>query len=401
MRVARRQLVLAVDVGTTKVSALVGEARPDDDLAVIGIAATPVVGMRRGLVFEVERVALAIRDAVNRANSMAGTELAVAGISVNGDHLTLTPGRAEIPVRTGTVREEDVRMAIHKASQIKLPADHEVVEVIRRGIAVDGFRGVNDPVGMVGHALAAEVFVVSGLSMVLRNLRRVVTMAGITPIGFTAGIKAAADGVLGNDDRQLGVVLLDVGGGTTGIAVYRGGHLQHLGVVPIGGEAITSDLAVGLGVVAAQAERLKLEYAQVGGGRDGTVELHSVNGQSLKRIEVGELEEIVQARVEEWATFIEDQLRQVEWTKGPAAGVVVTGGGSSLKGLVSFLEERWGWPARIGQPKVLKGLSDLTRNPGYSTVVGLARGLVGPEALTAAGGGWWTWVRLFMRRWLR
>ncbi len=397
---AKRQLVLAVDVGTTKVSALVGEGRQDNELAVLGIAATPVVGMRRGLVFEAERVALAIRDAVNRANSMASTDLSVAGVSVNGDHLKITPGQAKISLRTGSVRAEDLRLAIQKACQVKLPADHEVVQVIRRGVAVDGFRGVVDPVGMVGHRLEAEVFVVSGLGTVLRNLRRVVAMAGLTPVGFIAGARAAADGVLADDDRQLGVVLLDIGGGTTGVTIYRGGHLQHLGVVPIGGEAITADIAVGLGVVAAQAERLKLEYAHLGEADGGSVEVRTVNGQSVKRIEFGELQEILDARIEEWAGFVEDQLRLVEWAKGPAAGVVVTGGGALLKGMGPFLEARWGWPVRLGGPQGLQGLSDLSRSPGYSTVVGVARGLLA-TGMERGSRDLWSRVSLFITRMLR
>jgi len=397
---AKRQLVLAVDVGTTKVSALVGEGRQDNELAVMGIAATPVVGMRRGLVFEAERVALAIRDAVNRANSMASTEVSVAAISVGGEHLKITPGQARVALRSGSVRAEDVRLVIQKACQVKLPLDHEVVQIIRRGIGVDGFRGVMDPIGMVGHRLEAEVFVVSGLSTVLRNLRRVVAMAGLTPISLVAGARAAAEGVLGDDDRQLGVVLLDIGGGTTGVTIYRGGHLQHLGVVPIGGEAITADLAVGLGVVAAQAERLKLEYAQIGSLGEGSVEVHTVNGQSVKRIEFAEMKEIVDARIEEWAGFVEDQLRLVEWAKGPAAGVVITGGGALLKGMAPFLQTRWGWPVRIGNPKGLQGLSDLSRSPGYSTVVGVARSLIGPQAERPLP-DWRSRLSLFMARILR
>lgn len=381
---ARRQLVLAVDVGTTKVSALVAEGRQDSELAVLGIAATPVVGMRRGLVFEVERVALAIRDAVNRANSMAGTDLTVAGVSVNGDHLTLTPGEARVTLRTGGVREEDVRMAVQKAALVKLSPDHEVVQVIRRGIAVDGFRGVVDPVGMVGHELRAEVFVVSGLTTALKNLRRVVGMAGITPVTLVPAPRAAADGVLGDDERQLGVVMLDIGGGATGVTIYRGGHLSHVGVIPIGGEAVTSDLAVGLGVVATQAERLKLEYAEVGGRVEGEVAVRSVNGQSLKQIQVGELKEIVEARIDEWAGFVERELARVEWTKGPAAGVVLTGGGALLKGLPPYLQARWGWPVRVGVPRGLVGLSDLIRSPGYSTVIGIARGLAGRAEVSEA-----------------
>ncbi len=396
---AKRPLILAIDVGTTKVSALVGEARPDGELTVLGIAATPVSGMRRGLVFEVERVALAIRDAANRANSMAGTDLTQAVVAVNGDHLAIIGGQARVAIKSGTVREEDVDQATHKAAQVSHEHDRETVQVIRRGLAVDGFRGVVDPVGMVAHQMDAEVLVVTGLTTVLRNLRRVVTMAGLNPVLWVPAPRASADGVLADDEKQIGVVHLDVGGGTTGITVHRGGHIQYLGVVPIGGESITSDLSVGLGVVSTQAERLKLEYAAVGAERDGTLEVRAVSGQSVKLIPVKELEEIVEARVEEWAGMVEQHLSRIDWPKGPAAGVVMTGGGSLLKGLNSYLESRWGWPVRMGAPIGLGGLSDLSRSPGYSVVVGVARAARTEGIKPESDSLWQRLVQLWLTLW--
>lgn len=390
----KRHLLLALDVGTTKVSALVAEAKTDGELAVLGIAATPVVGMRRGLVFEVERVALAIRDAANRANSMAGTALTHAAVAINGDHLALAPGQAKIPLKTGVVRQDDLQHVMARAAHVGLGNDHEAIRVIRRGIAVDGFRGVVDPVGMVAHTLEADVFVMSGLNTVVRNLRHVVSMAGLSAGSFIPAPEASADAVLLDDEKQVGVVHLDVGGGTTGVSVYRGGHLQHLGVVPLGGESITSDLSVGLGIVATQAERLKLEHAAVGSEREGTLEVRAVSGQAVKFIPIKELQEIVAARIDEWTDYVEKQLQKIEWTKGPAAGVVMTGGGALLKGLDSYLATRWGWPVRIGGPYGLGGLSDLSKSPGYATVVGVAKAMVqdgvAPEPET-----WWRRVRQF------
>lgn len=370
---AKRPLILAVDVGTTKVSALVSEVHPEGELTVLGIAATPVAGMRRGLVFEVERVVLAIRDAVNRANSMAGTDLTQAVVAVNGDHLAVIEGQARVQIKAGAVRAEDVDSATRKAAQISQPSGRETVQVIRRGLAVDGFRGVVDPVGMVAHEMEAQVFVVTGTNTVIRNLRRVSAMAGLNPTLLVAAPKASGDAVLADDEKQIGVVHLDVGGGTTGVTVYRSGHLQYMGVVPLGGESITSDLSVGLGVVGTQAERLKLEYAAVGSERDGTLEVRAVSGQSVKLIPVRELQDIVVARVDEWTRLVEDHLSRVDWPKGPGAGVVMTGGGSLLNGLQSHIEGRWNWPVRLGVPIGMGGLSDLSRSPGYSVVVGLAR----------------------------
>jgi cell division protein FtsA len=323
---------------------------------------------------------------------MAGTDLTHATIAVNGEHLSVLTGQARISVKTGTVREEDVALVTQQAAEVRLPSDREVVQVIRRGLAVDGFRGVVDPVGMVARELQAEVLVVTGATTVLRNLRRVVAMAGLTPVLWVAAPRASAEGVLADDEKQVGVVHLDVGGGTTGVTVYRGGHIQYLGVVPVGGEAVTSDLSLGLGVVTTQAERLKLEYAQVGSARDGTVEVRAVSGQSVKLIPVRELQEIVDARVDEWASLVEGQLQRVSWPKGPSAGVVLTGGGALLKGLHGFLEQRWSWPVRMGTPHSLGGLSDLSKSPGYAVVVGAARAQL-EQGARWVGDPWWQRAR--------
>ncbi len=395
----KRQLMLALDVGTTKVSALVAEAKPDGELAVLGIAATPVVGMRRGLVFEVERVALAIRDAANRANSMAGSDLTQAAVAINGDHLTITPGQAKISLKSGVIRDEDVRSVLARAAHVDLGSEREMVRVIRRGIAVDGFRGVADPQGMVAHTLEADVFVVSGLSTVIRNLRHVVSMAGFSVASLVPAPEASATAVLTADERQVGVVHLDVGGGTTGISVYRGGHLEYFGVIPLGGESITSDLSVGLGVVPTQAERLKLEHAAVGSEREGTLEVRAVSGQSVKLIPIKELQDIVAARVDEWTDYVEQHLQRIEWTKGPSAGVVMTGGGALLKGLGSHLEERWGWPVRLGTPFGLGGLSDLSRSPGYATVVGVAKAGAQQAQTREPESGWRRAVQFWVNLW--
>lgn len=363
---------------------MVVEVRADEDIAVLGLAATPVVGMRRGLIFDLERVAQAIKDAVNRANSMAGTTLAKAALAVGGEQMETVARSAEVAINEKTVQEEDVRAALAEAGRVALPKGHEVIQVIQRGVEVDGFRGVVDPVGMVAHRLGVEALVVSGRATGLKNLRRALSLCGLTAEYLVPAPRASAEGVLSSDERQVGVVLLDIGGGTTGVAVYQGGHLRHLGVVPLGGEAITSDLSVGLGVVVTQAERIKLEHAAVGQPREGTVEVRAVSGQTVKLIPMKEVAEIVQARVDEWFGFVEAQLARVEWTKGPAAGVVLTGGGALMKGLAGEIERRWQWPVRLGAPIGLGGLSDLARGPGYATVAGVAR-LAAQEAAGVGG----------------
>ncbi|CAB1128471.1 Cell division protein FtsA [Candidatus Hydrogenisulfobacillus filiaventi] len=389
----KRELVLAVDVGTTKAAGMVAEVDPGGQLAVLGVAATPVVGVRRGLVVDLERAALAVRDAVNRANSMAGSSLTRAAVAVGGAPLGSLPVTVARPVQ-GSITADDVRRLLLEAGETRAGNGQEAVEAVLQEARVDGTGGILNPVGMSASRLELAVLVLHAQALAVRNLRRVLALAGLSPWLFTAAPKAAAEAVLGTDERQLGVVLLDIGGGTTGLAVYRQGRPVHFRVLPLGGDLITSDLSVGLGVVATQAERLKLDYARVGPGTvsEGTVLVRAVNGPAMRSIALKDLQHIVAARVDEWVGFVEKELRQVSWNGGPAAGVVLTGGGALLRGLKEYLEARWAWPVRLGVPADLGGLSDLSRNPGYAVVAGVARTAArqGPEPPEP---GWWRRLR--------
>jgi cell division protein FtsA len=393
----RRQRVLAVDVGTTKAAALVAEVRSDRDIAVLGIAVTPIAGVKRGLVVEPERASQSVRDAVNRATSMAGFEPVEVAASVNGDHVRARVERVTADLHGRSVSEQDLDALAHRAERQNAEPARESIRVIRGNFELDGLSSVGNPVGLSVQQLTMECLVVSAQTQQLRNLRRTLQMAGLShPYWIPAGL-AAAWGALSEDERQLGVVLLDVGGGTTQVAVWRGGLPRLLAVVPVGGDLITSDLAAGLGVVAAQAERLKIERASAIGQAEGMVELKSVNGQTVKLVGLDEVSAIVEARVDEWLTMVQDALKTISWTKGPPGGVVLVGGGGLLKGMQERLERVWGWPVRLGAPQGLGGLSDLVKSPGHANVVGLSRvalqdGL-GYRRETA-------WTRL-MQGWLR
>ena len=393
----RRQRVLAVDVGTTKAAALVAEVRSDRDIAVLGIAVTPIAGVKRGLVVEPERASQSVRDAVNRATSMAGFEPVEVAASVNGDHVRARVERVTADLHGRSVSEQDLDALAHRAERQNAEPARESIRVIRGNFELDGLSSVGNPVGLSVQQLTMECLVVSAQTQQLRNLRRTLQMAGLShPYWIPAGL-AAAWGALSEDERQLGVVLLDVGGGTTQVAVWRGGLPRLLAVVPVGGDLITSDLAAGLGVVAAQAERLKIERASAIGQAEGMVELKSVNGQTVKLVGLDEVSAIVEARVDEWLTMVQDALKTISWTKGPPGGVVLVGGGGLLKGMQERLERVWGWPVRLGAPQGIGGLSDLVKSPGHANVVGLSRvalqdGL-GYRRETA-------WTRL-MQGWLR
>jgi len=249
----------------------------------------------------------------------------------------------------------------------------EVVRLIRGAYQLDGLASQGSPVGLSVQELSVDALVVSAQVQVLRNLRRTLQMAGLSHIHWVPAGLAASVAALSEDEQQLGVVLLDVGGGTTQVVVWRQGVPRHLAVIPVGGELVTSDLAQGLGIVAAQAERLKVERANLAEDGNGMVELKSVNGQAVKLVQETEIGEIVTARIDEWMTLVEQRLAEITWAKGPPGGVVMVGGSSLLRGLSHRIERAWGWPVRLGSPTSLAGLSELARSPGYAVVVGLAR----------------------------
>jgi cell division protein FtsA len=371
---ARRQVLLAVDVGSTKAAALVAEARGDGDVAVLGIAATPVMGVRRGYVVEAERAAQSVRDAVNRAVSMAGIEPADVVAAVNGDHVRSDALNPSVDLRGRAVQVTDLEVLASRAARSHHEPGREAIRVVQGRYELDGLPSQGSPVGLAVHQLTVEALVVSGQVQPLRNVRRTLQMAGLSRVHLIPAGLAASVATLSEDERQLGVVLLDVGGGTTQVVVWRNGSLIHLAVIPVGSDLITSDLAMGLGIVTAQAERIKLERGFRGLQEDeGLIEVRPVSGQAAKLVPVNQVADIVSARLDEWRQLVEATLAQITWTKGPAAGVVLVGGGSQMKGLDAEIGQAWRWPVRIGVPQGLAGLSDLARSPGHATVVGLAK----------------------------
>jgi cell division protein FtsA len=390
---ARRQLLLAVDVGTTKAAALVAEGRPDGEVAVQGIAATPIAGVRRGVVVDAERASQSVRDAVNRAVSMAGAEPGDVVVAVNGEHLQAEMVRTSVDLRGRAVQETDIEVLTSRAARSRQEPGRELVRVIRGRFEVDGLATEGSPTGLAVRELALTALVVTGQAQAVRNLRRTLQMAGLPrahliPAGFAASMAALSD-----DERQIGVVVLDVGGGTTQVVVWQGGLPVLMAVVPVGGELVTSDLAMGLGIVAGQAERIKLErgFATDDDEPEGMLEVRPVSGQPAKRVALRDVAHIVGARLDEWRVMVEEALQRVAWTKGPAGGVVLVGGGAQLKGLAAELERRWRWPVRLGAPWGLVGLSDLARSPGHATVVGLAKvGLA--DGLGYRRDTWWARV---------
>ncbi|MCY0880949.1 MAG: cell division protein FtsA [Firmicutes bacterium] len=374
-----RQLVLSVDVGTTKVAALIGAVSFADEVSVLGISATPVLGLRRGQVVDAEHAALALRDAVNRANSMAETRLYRAVFSVNGSSLSLISGQAEIPLTSGVVREQDIRRAVKLAKRRMIVDDRPIIHLMQRTLWIDGRRYGTMTSGQSGKHLRVEVQAVQVPGNFLRNLRQLAGLAGLTAIEFIPAPLASADAVLLPEEKYAGVLHLNIGGETTSWAVYDRNMLVNLGVIPLGGDAVTTSLSEELGIVSTQAERLKWTYGLAEEDSEQMIRLRVVSGRAVKTISVQDIEHIARACVKSWTTSIEQHLAPLFQKEPAIRRVVLTGGGALLKGIDRYVAHRWQATVRIGSVQGLRGLSDLSRNPGYATVVGAARNWIAQE----------------------
>ncbi len=365
-------------------------------LDVVGVGQSPSRGLRRGVVVDIEETVRAVQEAAHRAERMGGHRFQSCYVSVGGPHLASHNSRGVVAV-TGRDREitsQDVERVMEAARVVSIPADREIVHVLPRGFVVDGIEGIRDPVGMVGARLEAEAHIVTGSSSALQNLHRCLDRAGIEVEGFVAGVVAAGEAVLLDDERDLGVVLADVGGGTTELAVYQGGNVVHSQVLPVGGEYVTTDVAVVLRTSLAQAEVIKIDYGYALAAlapQDRVFPVPAVGGQGMREVTAKELAEIIEARLREILGGIREAIRSCPAARTLPAGVVLTGGVAGTRGLAQLAEEELELPVRVGQPENMGGLADMAGAPGFAVGVGLlyeaARRHAGQATRRAAAGG--------------
>lgn len=372
---ARRDVVAALDVGTTKVLALVAQVERGQ-LNVIGLGTAPSRGMRKGVVVDIESTVRAVREAVEKAERMCGFPVEAVRVSVGGGHVQSQNTRAVVAV-TGRDREiqpEDVERVLEAARVINLPPDREILHVVPRQYIVDGYDGIRDPVGMTGSRLEVEAHVVTAAGAALQNLFRSVERAGLEVEEAVFGPLAAAEAVLYEDERELGVALADIGGGTTGVAVYSRGSLAHSFVLPAGGEYITTDIAIGLRTSLAQAEVVKIEHGWAGVAlvpEGHAFPVPGVGGQGIHQVLAKDLAEIIEARLRELLAGLRDALEGAGFGQNLPGGVVLTGGVAATRGIARVAAEETGLPARVGVAEHLGGLQDLAASPAYATGVGL------------------------------
>lgn len=404
---ANKNLVAGLDLGTTKICCTIGELLPDEGIRVLGIGEAPCEGLDRGTLVSLEATVDSIQAAAEAAGRMADVAVHEAWIGISGEHVKSVNSRGVIGIsrREKEIVREDIDRVLDAARAVKIPADREILHVVPRGFVVDDQPGIRDPVGMSGVRLEAEVHIVTVGSAPIRNLLRAVSRAGLGAQSLVLQPFAASLAVLEEDERNLGVAIADIGGGTSDIAIYQGGVVRHSAIVGLGGRHLTSDIAIGLRTPNDKAEDLKIHFGCGLASRvpaEEVVEVPGVGGRMPRQISRQVLAAIIEPRAEEILTLILHEVDRCGVTDMLAAGLVLTGGSSLLPGLVELTERVIGVPARIGRPRGLEGLPEGEGLPQHAVGIGLLQYGADMERAKARNGrGLFSLFRKPINEWVR
>ncbi len=374
----RDNILASIDVGSSKICTLVAELTPEEDLRILGVGVTPAQGVKKGMVDNIQEATDAITSSVEKAERSSGSRVLAAHVSISGNHINSLNNRgiATIPGRQRPITSQDIDRAIEEAQALNLPTNREILHVIPRFFIVDGQEHVSDPVGMYGQRLDMETHVVTGSVTAVQNLTQCVESAGVQVETLVLSPLAAAEAVLEEEEKRQGIVVADIGGGTTSIAVFVDGAVFHTSVLPVGGYHLTHDLVAGLRAPFSAVEDLKTEHGSALPSRitpEEMVELEAFGSQRHKEVSRRRLAEILQARVEEILEMIYIDAKRAGFDEMIAAGLVLTGGTASLHGIDELAEQVLGMPVRTGVPKGIHGLADSLNSPAYAASVGLLR----------------------------
>jgi cell division protein FtsA len=368
--------IVGLDVGTTKVAVIVGELTELGEIKITGIGECPSNGLRKGIIVDIDGNARSIIQAVQAAERMSGQNITSVFVGVTGPHIYTVNNKGVVAVssKNGEISVADVERVISAAKVINLPADKQIIHVIPRQYVVDGYDGVLDPVGMVGSRLEVEVNIVVGANASIQNLAKAVERAGLSVNGFILNPLASAEAILQPVERDLASVVVDIGGGTTEISMFDEDGLCFSSVLPVGGYHITSDLAVGLRIPLSQAEALKREHGCVLSSLMPTDEYITISGMGSigeKRVSKKVIADIIEPRVLEIFSMIKQEIKSSGFKKVIPAGIIITGGTSSLNGIAELASEHLDMPVRIGYPGNVGGMTDMIKYLGYATGIGL------------------------------
>ncbi len=369
-----KRLIVGLDIGTSKISAIVAEVGSDGDIEIIGMGKHAARGMKKGVVVNIESTMQSIKRAIEEAELMAGCEIHSVFVGVAGSHINSLNSHGMVAIRDKEVTTDDLERVMDAARAVAIPTDQKILHVLPQQFLIDDQEGIREPVGMSGVRLEVDVHMVTGAESAVQNIVKCIHRCDLEVDDIILEQLASSYSVLTEDEKELGVCMVDIGGGTTDVAIYQNGAIKHTRVFPVAGDQVTNDIAVALRTPTKYAEEIKIKHAcalrQLTNPEE-TIEVPSVGDRPPRRLARQVLAEVVEPRYEELFTLIKNELQRSALEEFCASGVVVTGGSSKMEGVVELAEEVFHMPVRIGVPMEIEGLTDMVKDPRYATGVGL------------------------------
>jgi len=367
-------MIVALDIGTSKIVAIVAEDNVETGLDIIGVGMHPSQGLKKGVVINIDSTVVSVQKAVEEAERMAGVKIKTVFVGIAGSHVRSLNSHGIVAIKDSEVVKSDVERVMDAARAIAIPADQHILHVLPQEYIIDQQDGIKHPIGMSGVRLEAKVHLVTASNSAAQNISKCIHQCGLEVEDIVLEQVASSYSVLSDDERDLGVCMIDIGGGTTDIAVFNEGSIRHTAVIPIAGDQVTNDIAVAFRTPTQYAEDIKVRYAcalrQLANPGE-RIEVPGVGDRSARQLERQTLAEVVEPRYEELLNLVLDELRRSGFEEECAAGVVLTGGSSKMEGVVELAEEIFHMPVRLGVPEHVSGHSELMRNPIHATGVGL------------------------------
>jgi cell division protein FtsA len=368
------KMIVGLDIGTSKVVAIVGAITPEGNLEVVGIGSHRSTGLKKGVVVNIESTVQSIQRAIEEAELMAGCQIHSVYAGIAGSHIRSLNSHGIVAIKDREVFAQDLDRVIDAAQAVAIPADQKILHILPQEFLIDEQEGVKEPLGMSGVRLEAKVHLVTCAVNAAQNIEKCIRRCGLEVEDIILEQLASSYSVLTEDEKELGVCVVDVGGGTTDIAIFTDGAIRHTGVIPIAGDQVTNDIAMALRTPTPHAEEIKIKYACALAkltGPDETIKVPSVGDRRPRDLSRQALAEVVEPRYDELFTLVQAELRRSGFEDLIAAGIVLTGGTSKMEGVIELAEEIFHMPVRLGAPQNVRGLSDIVNNPIYSTGVGL------------------------------
>jgi cell division protein FtsA len=368
-----KNLIVGLDIGTSKIVTIVGEIKPEGTLEVIGVGMHESSGMKKGMVVNIDAAVGAIQRALGDAELMADCKIREVYTGIAGSHIKSSNANGMVKIKDKEVSQADIDRVLETASSISLPSDQQVLHILEQEFSIDGQEGIKKPLGMSGMKLDVEVHIVTGAVAAAQNIMKCVHRCGLEVSEMILQPLASSRAVLADDEKDLGVCLVDIGGGTTDVAIFTGGAIRHTAVIPIAGDQITNDIAMALRTPTKDAEDIKIKYGcalrQL--ADDSPIEVPGVGERGARMLSRQTLAEVIEPRVEELYSLVQAELRRSGFEDLLSSGIVITGGSSAMHGMVELGEEIFHMPVRLGLPRYVGGLSDVVKTPRFSTGVGL------------------------------